>query len=194
MKTIFKFTAVAALMFATTVSRAHEPKMKLVNGNDIKGLIFELDSQSRETAIKLKDAEDHVIFSENISTGVYAKKFDLKKLKDGMYYFSTENTLKSVIYTISIDKAAIHILGKKERSKPVFRKDKNMVYLNLLNLDRGNVAIKVFDSSNRVLFKEVIEGKVSVEKAFNFKKAFSDSYTVVVKDNENTYYETIKIN
>jgi hypothetical protein len=193
MKTAFKFTVLAGLLFTMMVGMANEPKMKLVSKGDVKSLIFKMDSQSKETAIKFADAQGHIIYSENVVSGGYAKQFDLKRLKDGIYFFTTEDALKSRVYTISISKADMRILEKKENAKPVFRRDKKMVYLNLLNLDGGDVEIKVFDSSNRVLFKQVVEGEISVEKAFNFKRAFADSYSVVVKDNNNTYYESIRI-
>ena len=80
-------------------------------------------------------------------------------------------------------------LTKKETTRPVFKKKGEVLYMNLLNLDLEKVNIKIYDSNNRVVFKEVLEGKLVVEKAFNFKKAFVDSYTVIVKDSEGTYKE-----
>ena len=84
-------------------------------------------------------------------------------------------------------------LTKKETTRPVFKKKGDVLYMNLLNLDLEKVSIKVYDSNNRVVFKEVLDGKLVVEKAFNFKKAFEDSYTVIVKDSEGTYKEKVLV-
>ncbi len=53
MKTIMKFTAIVAFMLITVVSMAKEPKLSIVSENDIKSLVFELDSQSKETTVQI---------------------------------------------------------------------------------------------------------------------------------------------
>lgn len=84
-------------------------------------------------------------------------------------------------------------LTKKESTRPVFKKKGDVLYMNLLNLDLEKVKIKVIDSKNRVVFNEVVEGELVVQKAFNFTKAFEDKYTVIVKDSEGTYREKLLV-
>jgi len=76
---------------------------------------------------------------------------------------------------------------------PVFKKKGQKLFVNLLNLDLEKVSIKVYDSEGRIVFKEVIEGDLIIEKAFNFEKAFEDNYTVVIVDNNKTFKEVVKI-
>ncbi len=76
---------------------------------------------------------------------------------------------------------------------PVFKKKGQRLFVNLLNLDQEKVTIKVIDSEGRIVFKEVIEGDVVVEKAFNFEKAFEGNYTVVVVDNNETFKEKVEV-
>ena len=76
---------------------------------------------------------------------------------------------------------------------PVFKKKGQKLFMNLLNLDQEKVTIKVIDSEGRVIFKEVIEGDVVVEKAFNFEKAYEDNYTIVVIDNDKTFKEKVAV-
>ncbi len=85
----------------------------------------------------------------------------------------------------------LEILKSADKGKRIFRQEGDMVYLNMLNLFGDKVEIKVFDSSSRILFKEVIKNESTIEKAFNFTNAYSDSYTVIVKDSEGTYRESI---
>lgn len=87
----------------------------------------------------------------------------------------------------------IERLTKKETTRPVFKKEGDMLYMNLLNLDLEKVTITVYDSENRLVFKEVLEGELVIEKAFNFKKAYEDRYTVIVKDSEGTYREKLVV-
>jgi len=76
---------------------------------------------------------------------------------------------------------------------PVFTKKGQTIFLNLLNLDQEKVTLKVIDGEGRVIFKEVIDGDLVVEKAFNFEKAFEDNYTVIVVDNNETFKEKVEI-
>ncbi|MAU26022.1 MAG: hypothetical protein CMH48_02920 [Muricauda sp.] len=76
---------------------------------------------------------------------------------------------------------------------PVFLKKGDKLLLNLLNLDQDNVIVKIYDSEGRILFKETFEGKLVVEKAFNFEKAFEDEYTIVVIDSNKTYKEKVTV-
>lgn len=76
---------------------------------------------------------------------------------------------------------------------PVFKRKGQTLLLNLLNLDQEKVAIKVYDSLGRLVFKEVIKGDMVIEKAFNFEKAYADNYTVVVVDNNKTFKEKVEV-
>ena len=87
-----------------------------------------------------------------------------------------------------VEKKMIHV-----ELDPVFVKKGDKLFVNLLNLSQEKVTLKVYDSENRLVFSESIEGELVVEKAFNFEKAFEDEYKVVVSDNAGTYSETILV-
>ncbi|WP_076456650.1 hypothetical protein [Zobellia uliginosa] len=194
MKKVVRTAAMIALLFSTTVGLANEPKLSVVPNENVKSFVYELDTQSGSTTIKFIDAEQNVIFFEKVEKGAYAKKFDLSNLEDGLYFFKSEDELKTISYTISIVGSDVKVIDRKENSKPVFRVKEGMVYLNLLNLDKKNVNIQVYDSSNRLVFSEKREGEMTIEKAFDFTKAYSGDYTVVVRDSKETYYKEISVN
>ncbi len=66
MKKIVRTAAMIALMFVTTTSIANEEKLSLITKTDAKSLIYELDSTSGATKIELIDADNNVIYFENI--------------------------------------------------------------------------------------------------------------------------------
>ena len=76
---------------------------------------------------------------------------------------------------------------------PVFVKKDGRVMINLLNLEQGKVTFKVYDSTNRLVYIESVDGDLVVVKSFNFEQAVEDKYTVVGKDAEGTYSETITV-
>ncbi|MBT8186255.1 MAG: hypothetical protein HKP38_03480 [Croceitalea sp.] len=81
----------------------------------------------------------------------------------------------------------------KFSADPVFSKKGNKIFLNILNLDQEKVTIRVYDSANRLVYKETLKGELIVEKVFNFESAFEDDYTIVVVDNNQTFKEVIEV-
>ncbi len=194
MKSTLKLTAAIAILFSTTLGLAKEPSLHFTNSEDARSMIFRLDTPSRETAIRFFDNLGNTIYSEKTGEVLtYGKKFDLKKLPGGMYFLEVEDNFKEIVYTIEVSRNNVRMVEKEAKLKPIFRKKGNKLYLNLLNLNSSDVEIKVIDSSNRILFQEVIAGEMVVEKAINFEKAFEGSYTVVVRNGSDTYYESVTV-
>ncbi|MBT8293111.1 MAG: hypothetical protein HKP39_13170 [Eudoraea sp.] len=194
MKLNLKFTAMIALMLTTVVGMAREPKLSLITNGESKSLVVELDTQHDKTFLKIIDEDQNIIFSEKVSETSYTKKFDLNELESGSYYFEVDDALRTLVYPISVENKEVKILKRIENTKPVFRLKGDRLFLNLLNLEGKDVQIKVFDSNNRTLYKEVIENETVITKAFNFESAYEDQYTVVVKEGKNIYYEDIVVN
>ena len=191
MKKILKLTTVMAFMFATVVGMAKEPNFSLVSNEHAKGLIFKLDAQSNKTTLKFLDKEEHIIYRENFSNGIFSKKIDLKLIENGIYSFVMENELRSVVYTVDVNSMGVKIIERIEKNKPFFRKKGDLVYVNLLNVNTDDVVIEVYDNNGEILFNEIIENSLIVGKVFNFKKAKNGNYTVIVKDKSTSYYKNI---
>lgn len=195
MKTVLKFTVTMALMFITVVGMARDSKLSVVVEKTQKSLFFELEGQSSGTVIHFMDANKNSIYSETISASVnYARKFDLVNLPDGVYVLKADNAQYVYWYTITITGDEVVVSESEESAKPIFKHDGDKVFLNLLNLDKSDVEISVYDSENRLVFTEIMENQMIVEKAFNFEKAYEDVYTLIVKDDLNKYYEDIVVN
>lgn len=92
-----------------------------------------------------------------------------------------------------VEKKPIHVEPDPVFVRPVFVRKGEKLFMNLLNLAKGKVVVKIYDSEDRVLYTEAINGDIVIEKAFNFEKAFEDRYTVVVIDGLGTYKRTIEI-
>ncbi|WP_298480905.1 hypothetical protein [uncultured Maribacter sp.] len=191
MKAVLKMTTVIAFMFVAAISMAKEPKLVLTAYSDAKMLVLELENVAKATSIEFKDAQNNIIYSESVSKLLYSRKFNLKNLNSGIYYFETENEMKSIVYSIKIEGDEVIILDKKEVNKPFFRKVENHISFNLLNLDKQEVKITVNDESNRVVFNESIMDKLIVEKSFDFSDAFKGEYVVSVTVNGKNYKENL---
>ncbi len=194
MKALLKITTVVAFMFIAAISMAKEPKLILTAYSEAKTLVLELEDVSSNTSITLKDAQNNIIYAESIKNDLYSKKFNLKNLVDGVYFFETEGEFKSTVYSIKVEDNSLAILDKEEVIKPFFTEVEEHVSLNLLNLDKKDVSIKVYDEDSRLVFEEEITNEMIVEKSFDFSGAYEGNYTVSVSYGDKSYekYFTVK--
>ncbi|MFD0796349.1 hypothetical protein ACFQZJ_02670 [Maribacter chungangensis] len=192
MKKLVKSTATLAILLATAIGMANDPNMSLTSGINSKSLVFEMDAQSLESKIKMTDNNARIIYSENILNKNYTKKFNLEKLEVGTYYFSIENDLSAVVYTLDVNRKEVKIEKKKENTtKPVFRQTGDRISINLFNDDRQKVTIEIVDNHDNIIFIESTKGELIIGKAFNFEKAKKGHYSITVKDGKKRYYHSI---
>ena len=195
MKAVLKLTAVAALLLSSTIAMANDPGMYLTTVKEAKRLVLKLNKQTESSTLTLTDTEKHQIFMENIKEDEdYTKKFDLSKLEEGLYFLKMESLTRTVEFTISVEDSEVNVIARDEITKPFFRKNGDVLYLNYLNQKLSPVVINVVDSSNRVVFTQKFDKELVVGKVFNFTNAVKDDYTVSVSEGTKTYYETISVN
>ncbi|MCK0192265.1 hypothetical protein [Arenibacter sp. F20364] len=195
MKAILKLTAVAALLLSSTVAMANDPGMYLTTVKEAKRLVLKLNKQTESSILTLTDTDMHQIFVENIKEDEdYTKKFDLSKLEEGLYYLKMESLIRTVEFTISVEDSEVNVIARDEVTKPFFRKNGDVLYLNYLNQKLNPVVINVVDSSNRLVFTQKFDKDLVVGKVFNFTNAVKDEYTVSVSEGTTTYFETISVN
>jgi hypothetical protein len=193
MKKIVRSIATVALMLVVATSAAKEPTLS-VSPNAAKSLVFEMEDPSTDTVLSISDVDGVLIYSEKVGNAApYSKKFNLMNLPNGDYELKVENALKKTVFKFDIDNSNVLIADRNENVKPVFKKNGQKVLLNLLNSDKKDIRITVYDSENRVLFNETVVDTFLVEKAFNFESAYEDTYSVVVQNGEDTFYEEVVI-
>ena len=192
MKTIKKLTLSTAFLFITAFGMANKIDLRIDPEENSKTLVFRYDNLSTDAMLKFIDEQGNVIFSESLEDKAeYLKRFNLNTLETGTYFLEVEDAIKETEYTILVEDSGISIENKLEKNKPVFRKKDGLVYLNLLNLSKKEVEIKVFDNDNRVVFNQVFEKEERIEKAFNFKNAYSGRYNIMVKNLNDKYFEEV---
>ena len=192
MKKIIRTIATVTALFAAATVVANEPKLE--TDGISKSVIFSWDAGQEMTSLKFLDEAGHIIYSDFVEqSDSYIKRFNLESLAEGDYSLEVENTLKEIVYFIRVNKNGIVILNRNEDFKPSYKNEGRVVYLNLLNLEKEEVKVTILDSLGRTLFKETFDNKTIVEKVFNFENAVEGEYTILVKKDRETYYETISI-
>ncbi len=189
MKKFLKTTTVLALFLTTAISMAKNSDVRLSAEKEGKSLVLTLEGASNDLKLTFTDSNENILYFEKLTDGTKAKTFNLKGLEDGTYYLTTTDTQKVIVYTVSVNGENVTISGKDELIKPSFRKTKEKLFVNFLNLDSSKVDIKVYDEENRLVFTETLLDKMVIEKAFNFKGAFAGAYSVIVTDSKKSFLE-----
>lgn len=117
-----------------------------------------------------------------------------------------KTTLKSVLLLVLLTTSVyVNATGSEtfiDEKKPitstidsdmVIRKKDEKVSINLLNLDLNLVEIIIRDGLGRIVFFETINNDQTIQKSFNFTKAYKGSYSIKVKDGSTTYNKEIEI-
>ncbi|MFT6934355.1 MAG: hypothetical protein ACJAUQ_000741 [Maribacter sp.] len=189
MKRILKVTTVFALLLSTTLSMAKDSEIRLIAAKEAKSLVLISDNAAKDLTLTFTDIDENVLYFEKMENGTVTKKLNLHGLENGKYYLTTSDASRLVVYTVSIAEKNVHIIEKQETLKPRFRKTKEKIFVNFLNLDKSKVDIKVYDEEYRVVFSETVTEEMIVEKAFNFQGAYAGNYRVVVLDSKKSYSE-----
>lgn len=191
MKKTFKSLIVITLLFITNSVLGAEPKVTVDVAR--KNIVIELDKPKVEYQIRFIDMESQVIYSNDINKNeVHGKKLNLSKLSVGKYILMVENYLKTHEFLISVDASSVNIISENVEHKPQYRKQDDMVYLNLLNLNSNPIYVELKNSFDDIIYSEIMED-LDVSKAFNFKDSFKGVYTIVVKDGAKVYSKEIEV-
>ena len=173
-------TTAGTALFATDVN----PGIVVTKGNQ-KSFALHLNYQTeRSFKIALKDAASTTLFKENVKQAkAFAKNFDLKNLPDGTYFLQIEDqqsihTQAIEVHgnTLTIDKS-----GEEKIFKPVVYKKNQKVYLTALLLDGADVEISVRDDNGDLVYREMIENQVSIEKVFSFAGQNPEDFNISVR-------------
>ncbi len=103
-------------------------------------------------------------------------------------------TIMKFTVAIAIMFSTVGSFANDEIIRSIFKEKEDKVFVDLYNLDKAKVEIKIYDSQNRVVYSETIKDSLLVKKVFNFEDAFEDSYTLIIKKEGETYRKKIVVN
>jgi hypothetical protein len=195
MKKFLKIGLIAALFFTATGVHANDDNFTLkVKGEKEKFIRFSVD-KAEDVNLSLIGADEEVLFEENIhASALSSKVYDLNALPDGNYVLKVESELKLAKYTVTIKDGEALVSEPKVSNifKPVYTKKDQVITLDLDNLDKNPVEVKVYNEYNDEVYNEVFKDKAQLTKKFNISKTDSKELTFVVKYNEESFVKTIQ--
>lgn len=193
MKKISKFSLVLVVTLLTMNMHAGTVDFTLdVKKEQGKMVTFALN-QIDKMDLSIYDAEGKIIHSENVNSQKNINRtYDLKALPEGTYFLQAESDTKVSRYAISVLGETASLSGDaiSEVYKPVYSYKKGLVWVNLLNLDKSPVTIKIYDSEYNEIYDSAFLTGQSVTKVFDINNFQNEEYTFVITDNDKTFTKT----
>lgn len=194
MKNVSKFSLMLAITLLTINVHAGTVDFTLnVKKEQGKKVTFALNN-SDKMDLSIYDAEGKKIHSENVnSKQVIYRTYDLNAFPEGTYFLEAESDSKISRYAISVvgETASLSSDVVSEVFKPVFAYKNGLVWVNILNLDKSPVFIKIYDNQNNEVYDSNSIMDQNVTKVFDINNIQNETYTIVVTDNDKTFTKTL---
>ncbi|WP_157255515.1 hypothetical protein [Pedobacter sp. Leaf216] len=195
MKKFLKIGLIAALFFTATGVHANDDNFTLkVKGEKDKYIRFSVD-KAEDVNLSLIGSDEEVLFEEKIHASAASSKiYDLNALPDGNYVLKVESDVKLAKYTVTIKNGEAIVSEPKLSNifKPVYTQNDQVITLNLDNLDKNPIEVKVYNEYNDEVYNEVFKDKSQLTKKFNISKTDSKELTFVVKFKDESFVKTIQ--
>ncbi|HSN49097.1 MAG TPA: T9SS type A sorting domain-containing protein [Flavobacterium sp.] len=193
MKKISKYSLVLAVtlitmnMFAGTVDFTLDVKKE--QGKMVTFALNQIDKMD----LSIYDAEGKMIHSENVDSKKNINRtYDFNALPEGTYFLQAESNAKVSRYEISVVGETASLSGDaiSEVYKPTFLNKNGLVWVNILNLDKSPVIIKIYDNEDNEVYDSATLTSQNVTKVFDINNFQNEEYTFVVTDNDKTFTKT----
>ncbi|TRZ41787.1 DUF3244 domain-containing protein [Robertkochia solimangrovi] len=195
-KLISRIMLVALFTIATvTMARASEFYLS-VKQDDCRTIDLILPKADQPLKISFTDEEGEILyFDEKSNFSSNIRRYDFNSLPNGDYFFVVESETKIAKVPLTFVEGKTIIAADKEETiyKPYFRVENKVISMNMLSIDETPVEVKVYDSSDILLYDEVLTGNKSLGKRFDFTKASRGDYKIVVKHDGNTFYKIVSL-
>ncbi|MET4141000.1 hypothetical protein [Pedobacter sp. UYP1] len=196
MKNLLKISLIATIVFTSVNTYANNDDLSLkVNSVERKTIRLSIN-QTQDMKVTFYGLNNEVLYEKKgHELGGSSKTYDLTDFPDGNYIMKLETGLKWVEYQINIEnnKASLSTPSNKEAFKPVLTNKDGVVTLNLDNVNKAPVEIRIFDEFNNQLYTNIYNDSAKLIKKFNVGKSLSSKLTFVITSKDQAFNSTIDV-
>jgi hypothetical protein len=208
MKKLIKIlTVVFAIFIANTNGFSTDPFPTVrVTSMGIRNFAIYIDNfNSKRIKLSLRDTRGFVLYNKNIkSEGTYAKKYDLNNLPKGRYKLDLEDGINSRSYTIVLSDSELTVLDNynlivstqdnKTSFKPFMSQRGDILDLMVFSPELAKHEIRIYNQQNEIIFSEVEDKKLNIERQYDFSLLESGLYNFVVLSQGHRYNYRVRKN
>ncbi|MDG3583781.1 MULTISPECIES: DUF3244 domain-containing protein [Galbibacter] len=197
MKKTIKNSMLVVILSVMTLAMARANDFYLsVKKDDNRTVDLFIEKTNQPLAISFVDARGEVLYNykyKELPTNV--KRYNFKNLPTGTYYFvvESETKIEKVPVVLSENETVVKRGKTTTIYKPYFRKDNNLLSVNMLSIDESPVDVKIYnETTNQLIHEEVLKGEKSLGKRFDFSNV-NGVYRFEVTHKGNTFYKTVSL-
>lgn len=199
-KTVKNLVTIFAMLALTIASAStNEPFIKLEKTAD-KTISFTVDKLAGTVNVSFKDEAGSLIYKETYNTNkVSSRKYNLKEIASGKYYFEVETEVAVEKYLVIVDSktAEIYKEATSVLHKPmVVLKDNGKVIVTKLNLSKDDLKVSVYDKNGNGLYQETISAdnnEYTIGEKFDFSNVKGGEYTFYLKTDNRVYTKKVSL-
>jgi hypothetical protein len=193
MKKFSKFSSMLGVTLFTMNVHAGSVDFSLdVKNEQGKKVTFALNKINNMN-LSIYDADDKLIHSERVNSKKdFNRTYNLNALPEGTYFLQAESDSKISRYEISVAgaSASLSTSAISEIFKPAFEFKKGLVWVNMLNLDKSPVNIKIYDKDDNEVYDSEELLDQNVKKVFDVKDIQFEKYTFVMTYKDKIFTKT----
>ncbi|MFM2368461.1 MAG: hypothetical protein RL619_761 [Bacteroidota bacterium] len=195
MKKIVKFSLMLAAAALTSVeAHAGNADFSLdLKKEEGKTVSFTL-RETKKVDLSIYDTSNNLIYQENVTSDDNINRtYDLTAFPDGVYYLQAESDLKIAKYKIEVigKVAKLSADAISEVYKPVLINKNGIIKLNILNLNKALVTVKIYNLNDIELYNETLTAELNVGKIFDLSNVQGNKCTFMITYNGTTFVETV---
>jgi len=194
MKKIIKKSLLIVAVLTTMVAGAKELEnglnLRLI---DSKLIDLSLNNSDGSLTVRVKDSNDHILYSEQFNGSQFSKKYDLKTLPTGSYFFEIEGETKIKLMKFTVNHKNVEFSNEIEKVyfKPVVRRDSDLIFINMIAMEKEPFTIALYNEGEKLLYKEEMDGIINIGKKLNISKLEKGTYRLLMKSNGKSFTELI---
>ncbi len=190
---IKKSLLVVAVLTTIVMSGANINNNVEVNVIDSKLIDLKLKNSDGDLTISVRDAYGEALYTEKFEGDFFSKKYDLKTLPTGDYYFEIEGYTKINLMPFKVTSEGIEFDNKVESIyyKPTVRQEGDLVFISKVALNNENFTISLYDGHLNMLYKEELSGEINLGKTLNLMKLEKGTYSIVMKSGGKSFEQKV---
>lgn len=194
MKNLIKKSLLAVVLLTTIISNATNINNNIrVNVIESKLIDLKLNNSDGDLKISVKDVSGETLYTEKFQGNYFSKKYDLKTLPTGNYYFEIEGFTKINRMPFKVTVEGLEFTGKIESTfyKPTVRQDGDLVFISKITFNKEKLEISLVDDQLNTLYTEELGNDINLRKTLNLMNLKSGTYTVFTKSAGKSFEQKI---
>ncbi|NLP58602.1 hypothetical protein [Lutibacter sp. B1] len=183
MKSLIKKCVLVAILLTTVVGIAKndDPSVK-INTTSAKQVNLTLNNFDKAIDVYIKDSQGVILYKETVEKNVFSRKYDLKTLPSGNYYFEIDTYTKVKTIPVYVDATKVVLNNENESVyfKPVVRVNNDKVYISKLALNEAPLKIVMYDSNFNLIFSEELSGSINLERKLDISRLEKGEYKLLL--------------